>query len=415
MIFMKAHIITIGDELLIGQVIDTNSSYIAKKLNNIGIQIKQISSISDEKEAITSTLEIAMRDSDIIIFTGGLGPTKDDITKNTLANYFDDELIFHQESYDNMKRIFDSLNYTISEVNRAQAYIPSKSTPLINLYGTASAMYFKENDKHIFSLPGVPFEMKYLISEKIIPLLKTNFELPYIINQTIITQGLGESFIAEIIESWETNLPKFIKLAYLPSAARVRLRLSGIHLNEKTLKDEFYKQVEELKILIPEYIVSTKEEELEEVLGQILKNKKLTLATAESCTGGKIAHKITSIPGSTDYYRGSIVPYATDIKINTLKVSSELIKNHTIVSEEVALEMAKNIKVVLKTDIGIATTGVAGPDKGEDNNDIGTVYIAISTPTKDIVKKYNFKTFERSQFIERVSNLALKLTYDLIN
>ncbi len=411
---MQAHIITIGDELLIGQVVDTNSAFISKKLNSIGIQVNQISSIQDQREAIIQTLDYASETADIIIITGGLGPTKDDITKKTLAEYFDDQLVFHQESFDNLKRIFDSRNLTISEVNRAQADMPSKATPIINRFGTASAMYFKQNRKHVFSLPGVPYEMKYLIDEKILPLLKTTLNLPYIINQTIITQGIGESFLAEIIEDWELNLPPYIKLAYLPSASRVRLRLSGKHEDYTLLKKTFYNQVEQLKKLIPQYIVSTNEEEIEEVLGEKLKEKNLTLATAESCTGGKIAHKITSISGSSTYYKGTVVSYATKIKKELLKIPEEIIKKHTVVSEEVALLMAQNVRKLLNTDIGIATTGVAGPNKGDDQKDVGTVFIAVVTPQKSFVKKYNFGTFERTQFIERVSNLAIQLTYNII-
>ncbi|MFV0530891.1 MAG: CinA family nicotinamide mononucleotide deamidase-related protein [Flavobacteriales bacterium] len=411
---MQAHIITIGDELLIGQVADTNSVFIAKQLNTIGIQINQISSIQDQKEAIVKTLDWAKRQADIIILTGGLGPTKDDITKKTLAEYFDDYLVFHQESFDNMKRIFDARNYTISEVNKAQADIPSKAIPIINRFGTASAMYFKEEGKHIFSLPGVPFEMKYLIQEKIIPLLKETFNLPFIINQTIVTQGIGESFLAEIIEEWELNLPPYIKLAYLPSASRVRLRLSGQHMDYKLLKKDFHYQINGLKKLIPDYILSTNEEEVEEVLGEKLKEKNLTIATAESCSGGKIAHKITSVSGSSAYYKGSIVSYATEVKENILQIPSEVIKKHTVVSKEVALLMAQSVKKILSTDIGIATTGVAGPNKGEDEKEVGIVYIAIATPKEHFVKKYNFGTFERTQFIEKVSNLALQKVYEII-
>lgn len=341
---MQAHIITIGDELLIGQVINTNATFIAKKLNSIGIQVRQVSSIQDQKKAIVKALDQAIESANVIILTGGLGPTKDDITKNTLAEYFNDELVFHQESFDNMKRLFDARNYVISDVNRAQALIPSKATPIINLFGTASAMYFKFDEKHLFSLPGVPFEMKHLIEEKILPLLKNSLNLPYIINQTIITQGIGESFLAEIIEDWELHLPSYIKLAYLPSASRVRLRLSGKHTDYQILKEEFYNQVELLKKCIPQYIISTNEEEIEEVLGEKLKEKKLTLSTAESCTGGKIAHKITSIPGSSTYYKGSIVSYATEIKKDILHIPPEIIEKHTVVSEQVALLMAENVK-----------------------------------------------------------------------
>ncbi len=411
---MRAHIITIGDELLIGQVIDTNSAFIAKKLNTIGIQVNQISSIQDQKKAIIKTLDLAKEESDIILLTGGLGPTKDDITKKTLVEYFNDDLVFHQESFDNMKRIFDARNLVISNVNKAQADIPSKATPIINEYGTASAMYFKENGKYIFALPGVPFEMKHLLQEKIIPLLKDALDLPYIINQTIVTQGIGESFLADIIEDWELHLPSYIKLAYLPSASRVRLRLSGMHTNYGQLKEVFHHQIDLLKKQIPNYIVSIKGEEVEEVFGQKLKEKNLTLATAESCTGGKIAHKITSISGSSAYFKGSIVSYSTEIKKSILSIPSEMVEKHTVVSEEVALSMAQNVKALLHSDIGIATTGVAGPNKGEGENEVGTVFIAIVTPQKNVVKKFLFGTFERTQFIERVSNLAIQITYDII-
>ena len=408
---MLAHIITIGDELLIGQVIDTNSAYIAKELNQIGIQTIQISSIQDEAKAITETLDIARKEADIIIITGGLGPTKDDITKTTLAQYFDDTLVFHQESFDNLKRIFDQRKLPISDTNRKQAELPSRCEVLLNFYGTASGMYFKENDKHFFSLPGVPFEMEHLIQEKIKPLLQERFKLPFILNQTIITQGIGESFLSDIIEKWELALPSYIKLAYLPSPSRVRLRLSGKHHDEQVLKAEFTKQVDELVQLIPQYIVSLKGEDVENVLGEKLKSKNWTLATAESCTGGKIAHKITSVSGSSAYFKGSVVAYSSSVKEHVLQIPKEIIDTHTVVSQEVAQLMAENVKRIMQTDFAIATTGVAGPNQGEDGKAVGTVYTAIATPTETLIDFQEYGILDRSQFIERVSGRALQLLH----
>ncbi len=411
---MQAHIITIGDELLIGQVVDTNSVFIAKELSKIGVQVREISSIEDDRDAIINILNYAKKKSDIIILTGGLGPTKDDITKRTLTDYFKDHLVFHQASFDNLKRIFDAKGNEISLINRVQAELPSKAIVLINLFGTASGMYFQEENKHIFSLPGVPFEMKSLITQKVIPILKNRFNLPYFINQTIITQKIGESFLSEKIESWESNLPSYLALAYLPSAARVRLRLSGRHKNREVLTQEVGRQIELLKKIIPQYILSTKGEELEKVIGEKLLSRKWTLATAESCTGGKIASKITSVPGSSSYYKGSIISYATEIKETVLKISKLLIDKETVVSEKVAILMAQNAKKMLNTSVGIATTGVAGPGTGEDQHEVGIAFIAVVTPEKTRVRKYNFPTVEREQFIEKLSNTALQLAYDMM-
>ena len=272
-------------------------------------------------------------------------------------------------------------------------------------------MYFKENDKHFFSLPGVPFEMEHLIQDKVKPLLQERFKLPFILNQTIITQGIGESFLSDIIEKWELALPSYIKLAYLPSPSRVRLRLSGKHHDEQVLKAEFTQQVDELVQLIPQYIVSLKGEDVENVLGEKLKSKNWTLATAESCTGGKIAHKITSVSGSSAYFKGSVVAYSSSVIEHVLQIPKEVIDTHTVVSQEVAQLMAENVKRIMQTDFAIATTGVAGPNQGEDGKAVGTVYTAIATPTETLIDFQEYGILDRSQFIERVSGRALQLLH----
>lgn len=406
---MQAEIITIGDEILIGQILDSNSKWIAQKLNTIGVSVYQITSIQDDKQHILKAVKEAQLNCDIVIITGGLGPTKDDITKLTLAEYFNDTLVLNEEIVEHIKVMFAKMNYPFTEVNRQQALVPSKSIPLKNYFGTAPGMWFQKTNKVVISLPGVPNEMKGLMQNSVLPKLKATFQLPFILHKTIITYGLGESVVAERIEEWEDNLPNFIKLAYLPSYGRLRLRLSAKGINELKLKKGIESEVEKLIKIIPDIIVGFDDNEIiEAVVGRLLAENMQTLATAESCTGGNISKKITSIAGSSAYFVGSLVAYQASIKIKELNVDAELIKKYTVVSSQVAEAMAKGIQQKFNTNYAIATTGNAGPTTDNTDEKVGTVFIAIATPTTVFSEEFFFGK-PREKVIERASNKALEL------
>ena len=331
---MKATIITIGDEILIGQIVDTNSSYIAKALDKIGIATHEMISISDDKTHILDTLNKLQNKVDVVIVTGGLGPTKDDITKKTFCDYFDDTLVENEAVLLHVKVIIEGFyKRPITQINKEQALVPSKAKVLFNQVGTAPGMWMEKENTVFISLPGVPYEMKYLVDSELIPSLAAKFERPYIVHQTIMTYGRGESLIAEEIEEWEDNLPDFIRLAYLPSPGKVRLRLTARGTDQELLKNEIKKQVELLDLLIHDIIVGYNEDEtIEVVLGKLLTEQNLTLATAESCTGGKIASMLTEIPGASKYFKGSVVSYASQAKVDVLNISDEILKKYSVVS-----------------------------------------------------------------------------------
>lgn len=375
---IKAEIITIGEELLIGQVIDTNSAWISQQLNLIGISVKQITSISDNKQQIIDTLNQATQRSQLVLITGGLGPTKDDITKQTLAEYFNSKLIFNEEAYKNIEAIFTRRNLKVTELNKQQAYLPDNCKVIPNLEGTACGMQFKKNNSLVISMPGVPYEMKTMMEKFILPALKNEFKLPYVVHKTILTQGIGESLLAEKIENWENNLPKNISLAYLPSPGIVRLRLSANGENKNELENLIQIEIDKLKEIISEYIFGYDDETLEVIIGNLLKAKYKTLAVAESCTGGYIAHLITSVPGSSKYFKGGIVSYANEIKINELQINEHDLKQFGAVSKQVVEQMAKNILRKYQTDYAIATSGIAGPDGGTPEKPVGMVWIAVA-------------------------------------
>ena len=406
---MKAAIITIGDEILIGQIIDTNSSYIAKALDKIGIATYEMLSISDDKNHILKTLREVQNNFDVVIITGGLGPTKDDITKKTFCEYFDDVLVQNDAVLDQVKSIIEGIyKKPITQLNIEQALVPSKSKVLFNKMGTAPGMLMEHQNTVFISLPGVPYEMKYLIDNEVIPYLVEKFERPYIVHKTLMTYGRGESLIAEQIEDWETNLPSFIKLAYLPSPGKVRLRLTARGTDEAVLLDSVLIEIEKLKPLIGDIIVGYDEEEtIEVVLSRALSERHLTLATAESCTGGKIAQLISAVPGASACFNGGIVAYSNQIKIDVLKVNSDTIRQFSVVSKEVAKEMALNCRSIFNTDYAIATTGNAGPTKGNSEAEIGTVFIAIATPNEVFVEEFNFGQ-PREKVIDRAVNKALE-------
>ncbi len=409
---MKASIITIGDEILIGQIVDTNSSFIAKTLEKIGIKVHEMQSVSDDRQHILDTLSEQENKVDVVIITGGLGPTKDDITKKTLCDYFDDELVVNESVLVHVVDIIEkAFNRPASQINKDQALVPSRSTVLFNKVGTAPGMWMERNGTVFVSLPGVPYEMKYLMENEVIPRLISRFDRPYIVHKTILTYGVGESLLAERIENWENALPEFIKLAYLPSPGRVRLRLSAMGIDEFVLHREIKIQIEKLEIIIKNDIVGYDDEEtLEVMLGQVLTEKKLTIGTAESCTGGQIAATITSVPGSSAYFKGSIVSYATETKINLLGVPVEVIEKHSVVSAEVAEEMVSRVQKILQVDYAIATTGNAGPAKGDADAEVGTVFIAIATPEGVYSEEFNFGQ-PREKVIDRAVNKALEKIY----
>lgn len=406
---MKAVIVTIGDEILIGQIVDTNSGFIAKSLEKVGVQVCEMLSISDSKNHILDTLANLQNKVDFVIITGGLGPTKDDITKKTLAEYFNDTFIRNEDVENHISTLFSKMNYPISQVNKDQALVPSKCIVLHNEFGTAPGMWMQKEKTVFISLPGVPYEMKALVKNQIIPKIVREFKRPYILHKTILTYGQGESIVAERIEDWEDNLPEFIKLAYLPSPGRVRLRLTARGTNEKILQDAIFNKVEELKKIIGDIIVGFEEDQtIEVILGQLLTKKAKTIATAESCTGGKIAETISSVAGASAYFRGSVVSYATDTKVSVLGVQEKTIKEHSVVSKEVAIEMALGVKKLFKSDFAIATTGNAGPSKGESEANLGVVCIALATPNGVFSEEYNFGQ-PREKVIDRSVNKALEM------
>ncbi|NEV93872.1 competence/damage-inducible protein A [Psychroflexus sp. YR1-1] len=412
---MQAEIITIGDEILIGQIIDTNSAFIAKQLNKIGVEVYQISSIQDEKFHILKALKEASARSSIVIITGGLGPTKDDITKHTFCEYFNDELVLDEQVLAHVEDIFAKYVSTpILETNRSQAWMPSQAIPLHNEYGTAPGMWFEHDDVVYISMPGVPYEMKAIFTEQALPRLQDRFRTPYIIHKTVLTYGLGESAIADRIEDWENQLPAFIKLAYLPSLGRVRLRLSARGEDEAELKSGLDEAVESLNRIIGDIIKGYEDEQtLEERIAEAFTTKGKTLVTAESCTGGRLAAKFTEIPGASNYFTGSVVSYATSAKNDVLQISEELIQKHSVVSSEITQAMAERAKVMFKADFAIATTGNAGPTKGDSDAEIGTVFIAVATPQETQVHEFQFGK-HRERVTQKAVNKALELIYEAI-
>ncbi|MBK6966495.1 MAG: competence/damage-inducible protein A [Bacteroidales bacterium] len=404
---MKAEIITIGDELLIGQVIDTNSAWMAGQLSLIGIKVAQITSISDSREHILTAIKEAESRVDVILMTGGLGPTRDDITKNTLCDYFGTKLVFNQESFENIERIFRMRGYNITLLNKAQAEVPENCTPLLNVNGTAPGMWFEQNGKIYASMPGVPFEMKALMEDHILPRLQA-ISSTTIVHRTILTQGVGESFLAAKIEAWETALPKHIKLAYLPQPGIVRLRLTGSGRDKAELESDINANTDALYELISEHIFGEGDDSLELIVGNMLKQHNYTMATAESCTGGYIAHLITGIAGSSDYFKGSVVAYSNEIKENVLGVSPKTIEKYGAVSEETVFEMAAGIIRQFNVNCAISVSGIAGPDGGTVEKPVGTTWVCVLTPKGAETRKFTFGE-HRGRNIRRAALAALDM------
>jgi nicotinamide-nucleotide amidase len=407
---MQAEIITIGDEILIGQIVDTNSAFLGKEFNKIGVSVYQITSVQDDKAHILKALKEAEDNADIIIITGGLGPTKDDITKHTICEYFNDTLIENVAVLQHIEHLFTKYIKTpISDINRQQALVPSRSIALMNKYGTAPGMWIEKNEKIFVSLPGVPYEMKALVKDEVFPRLRKKYHFPFIMHKTLLTYGLGESAIANRIEEFENDLPNFIKLAYLPNLGRVRLRLSARAKDRKTVEIEMDRQVKRLLTYIEDIFVGFEEDNsLEAIIGLQLTDMGKTLAIAESCTGGKIAQAFTAHAGASKYFKGSVVAYATEVKINILNVPEKMIKEHSVVSQQVAETMALNVKELFDTDYAISTTGNAGPDKGESDAEVGTVWIAIAKKDGVYSEVFNFSN-HREKVIMKATNKAFEM------
>ncbi|WP_304143253.1 competence/damage-inducible protein A [Mesoflavibacter zeaxanthinifaciens] len=408
---MQAEIITIGDEILIGQIIDTNSAFIGKALNSIGVSVYQITSIQDEKEHLIKAFKEAEENVDIIIITGGLGPTKDDITKHTLAEYFNDTLVQNDKVLSHVEQLFEKYITTpISDLNRKQALVPSTCEVLMNKYGTAPGMWIEKGNKVFISLPGVPYEMKALINDEVLPKLAHKYKRPFILHKTILTYGLGESAIAQRIEHIEDQLPKHIKLAYLPSLGRVRLRLSGKGNDEDVLNKDIHTQVENILPLIKDIFVGFEDNNnsIEQIIANQLVKTNQTLAIAESCTGGKLTQTFTQHSGASAYFKGGLVTYATQSKVDVLGVDQAIIEKHSVVSEAVAKAMAINVREKLNADIGISTTGNAGPTKGDSDAEVGTVFIGFAT--KEGAKAFQFNMGNhRERVINKTVNKVLEL------
>lgn len=407
---MFAEIITIGDEILIGQIIDTNSAFIAQELNKIGVSVYQITSVQDERLHIKEALKEAETRADVIIMTGGLGPTKDDITKHTLCEYFNDTLVESKEVLSHVEGIFKKhLGVPLLQVNKNQALVLSKAEVLHNEFGTAPGMWIKRGGKVFISLPGVPFEMKNLITKTVIPRIINEFKRPYIVHKTIITYGIGESSLADKLSSIEDNLPAAVKLAYLPSLGSVRLRLTAKGSSSEEVNTLVNAEAVKIREVLGDIIYGDEgDEPVEAVIAKLLTKKGYTLGTAESCTGGRIAQQITKMPGASAYFKGSVVSYATQTKIEVLHVSPETIDKFSVVSAEVAVEMATNLKNLLKTDFAIATTGNAGPTKGDSDAEVGTVFIALVSPNATVVERFLMGS-QRERIVQKAVNKAFEM------
>lgn len=405
---MFTEIISIGDELLIGQTINTNCAWIGEQLGLIGIKVHQVSTIADEEQHIVAALDEAKERVQVVIITGGLGPTKDDLTKHTLCKYFDTELVLHQDILERLEGLYQKYNVPFTEVNQEQAWLPERCTILPNTKGTASGMWFEKDDVIFISLPGVPHEMKDILSKEGFPRLKNQVNLPKVIHKTIRTIGQPESKLAQLLENWEDSLSDDdLKLAYLPSPGAVRLRVSGEQESGSGLEEIIQEKLDELPALIGDCIYGIDKESIEEVVGNLLTEMGKALCTAESCTGGSISRLLTSVSGSSAYFKGSIVAYANEIKINVLNVSADSIEKHGAVSEQVVEQMAKNARAILDTDYAIATSGVAGPTGGSEEKPVGTVWLAVASKNEVKTKKLSLPYNNRERNILVSANYAL--------
>lgn len=415
-VLMKtAVLITIGDEILSGNTVDTNSNFIATQLKEIGVKVLRIFTIPDEESTIITTLGRAFEMADMVITTGGLGPTKDDITKKAYAEFFEDELVFSEKVYDHLRVYLEKRNLLwILEHNKEQAVVLSKAEIFLNYFGTAPCMVLEKNGQYCFSLPGVPYEVKPLVKDQIVPFLKEKWVLDHLVTRIVSVVDFPESVLSDTIEGWELALPKHISLSYLPVGNRVKLRLTASGNSQETLDQDLEIEIQKLIPMIGGHIIATHEDKIEKILAELLIERKLTLSVSESCTGGQLSHLITSIAGSSHYFCGGIVTYAAEKKIDVLKVDPKTIEKFTVVSEEVASEMAKGCQELFKTDISVSTTGVAGPGKGEDGKDIGTVFYTIRIGEEETTYKLFLPHLERIDFMSFVSQKVLQDTVSLL-
>lgn len=399
--------ISIGDELLIGQVINTNAAWLGEQLSAAGFQLDSALTIGDSEKAILDAFNACM-DADLVLVTGGLGPTADDITKPTVCKFFGTELEFNQKAYDNIVALFKRRGFEMSERNRGQAMLPKSCQYIPNTYGTAPCMWLEKNGVVFAFMPGVPFEMKGIFNDELLPRIKARFHAVPYEKRVIMTTGIGESFLADRIKDWEDGLPDFLSLAYLPQHGMVRLRLSGRHEDARLLHETLESETAKLTALISDYIFAMQDEPIEHVVFELLINRCMTFASAESCTGGNIAHRITLIPGSSEVFKGTAVTYATPTKTKVLGVSAETIEKHGVVSQEVVEGMARGVRQLMEADFGLATTGVAGPSGGTEENPVGTVWIGLATPNKVISKRFNFGK-DRENVINRATIAAYEM------
>ncbi len=402
------HLVSIGDELLLGQVINTNATWLSQQLFPAGFKVEKVSVISDDKKAITETLDESIGKFDAVIITGGLGPTKDDLTKHTLASYFNKKLKLNEEALEMVKKVLERRCASMNKLNEEQALLPENTTLIPNENGTAWGMIFEKNGTYVVSLPGVPFEMKPMFENYVLPFLKNKFNTPEFYYKTVHIQGIPESELAIKLADWENNLPKDIKLAYLPQPGLVRLRLSASGEDIDELKKAIDKEIEKLNGILGEHISGYDDKPLEALIGEMLKQNHLTIATAESCTGGYIAHLITSVPGSSEYYKGSVVSYANETKINVLGVNKNDIEKYGAVSQSVVEQMAEGVRKLINTDFAVAVSGIAGPTGGTPEKPVGTTWIAVATPTKVISQKFIFGK-ERDKNIKKTALQALNM------
>lgn len=403
-----AELLTIGDEILYGQIVDTNSQWMSVELDKVGIKVIRKTSVGDVESEILTAFAEAEKRADIILITGGLGPTSDDLTKPLLAKYFNCEMRLHEEALAEVTAIFKSRGRELTETNKQQAVLPVCCTKITNAIGTAPGMWFEKNGKVFMSMPGVPFEMKKMMTDLVIPRLKETFSLPVIVHKVIRTVGIGESMLADKIVAWEKSLPSHIKLAYLPSIGEVKLRLTGMGANEKSLREEIEGLAEKILPLAGEYIYGYGEEPLEVAIGKLLRDKGVTISIAESCTGGYLSHLVTSVPGSSQYFLGSMVPYDYQIKMRQLGVRPEVLEQYGAVSEPTIIEMANIVRAKFNTDIGVATSGIAGPGGATAEKPVGLVWIAYSDKNHTVTKKLQLTT-DRLLNIKAASIAVLNL------
>ena len=404
---MNAGIIIIGDEILIGQVVDINSSWISREMNKIGFRTETVITVGDDGKSISDAIDRCLEVADVVFMTGGLGPTKDDITKKVICEKFGTELVLNEQVLANVAEMLGRRGIAMTENNRGQALVPATATVINNAVGTAPGIMMERNGKLLFSMPGVPFEMCYLMEHEIIPLIKKHYNLKPVFHKTLLLTGIAESILAEKISDWEDSLAENVRLAYLPAYSSIRLRLS-VYLPDDTTQSYINAKVEELKRIVPENIIAYEDIKLEELVGKLLKDRHCTVATAESCTGGKVASLITSVSGSSEYYKGSVVSYCNEVKADVLGVSRADLEKYGAVSSTVAEQMASGVRRLLKTDYAVATTGIAGPTGGSDEKPVGTVWIAVASPTKVVSRKYVFGK-DRAINIERFAASALSM------